>query len=289
MRAPIGRLRPWYWPDPWPTKPAPAHQHQAGRGRDRRAQGRGPRAQGEHVPDRGGVGGRVPGRPGGPGRRPDQRSFLGPADPAVRLRPLRPRPGDAQASRRGRTALPRPTSSGKPSRPSCGAGAEASRLRRVRRRGLVAALAVWGALEGYGRAGLPPLLLLNPSPSLPLGLYAYAGPRARGPRRRRHVGAPARLRPPRRPRPQARDRRRRRHLLLGSRAAHPAAQRHADAAPAAGRRRGGPAALDRMPAARPGPGRRLRRQPRQLGLAGSSASSPSRTWPASTSTSGEAT
>jgi type IV secretory pathway protease TraF len=72
--------------------------------------------------------------------------------------------------------LPTPTSSGKPSRPSCGAAAGADRLRRVRRRGLVAALAVWGLLEGYGRAGLPPLLLLNPSPSLPLGLYAYAGP-----------------------------------------------------------------------------------------------------------------
>jgi type IV secretory pathway protease TraF len=78
--------------------------------------------------------------------------------------------------------LPTPTSSGKPSRPSCGAAAGADRLRRVRRRGLVAALAVWGLLEGYGRAGLPPLLLLNPSPSLPLGLYAYAHavPAARG-------------------------------------------------------------------------------------------------------------
>jgi type IV secretory pathway protease TraF len=37
-------------------------------------------------------------------------------------------------------------------------------------------------VDGWGEAGLPPLLLANPSPSLPLGLYAYAHavPAARG-------------------------------------------------------------------------------------------------------------
>ena len=73
------------------------------------------------------------------------------------------------------------TSFGRLSRPWSGDAAR-RRLLLVRAAGLAAALAAWFAVEGWGRLGLPPLLLANPSPSLPLGLYAYAHglPAARG-------------------------------------------------------------------------------------------------------------
>ena len=141
--------------------------------------------------------------------------------------------------------------------------------------------------RGLGPVGAAAAAAANPSPSLPLGLYAYAHglPAARGDDR--HVGAPARLHPPRRPRPQARGRRGGRHLLLGPGAGDAEAQRDADARAPAGRGRRRPGAVEGLPAARSRARSSATATAPAAGTPGSSASSPSRTWPASTSTSGE--